>query len=819
MLSTGYRSEAVLSDYTFADVLAAESTTRTVPLAAFTQTPASYRSSALAVVKAGPENLQDAVSAYRALCAPVLFVIEGEQVSTWQVRGDQPARMLERTHIDQVPALFEKNREKWEPVAIHRAKSIGAINPAYQLDFVDIGLLPAIEGETHVRLERLLNEMLVAFHEPPREGVDPKLLFPLAFRLLAVKVLRDRGHDAAKEWDPSDGSELLRGIEEFYGLPTVLDDSAIHASDLVASAWERLSSGISFANISSEDLALVYENALVTPETRQHFGTHTTPRQLAEYAVARLELSGFPPGELFVYEPFAGAAPFLVSALRHLREALPPEWNDRRRHQFLVQHIAGDELDPFACEVAMLSLILADYPNHNGWRIGEHDLFEESELESRLENRNIVVCNPPFQDFDAKEKERYPIARREFSKPLAVLNAALDQHPLALAFVLPRSFILADKFAKARKRVEQLYADIELVALPDNLFGVSQVESALLIARSARSNGLRKTTLRSTEISVRGCAHFLKSGKTTAQRSIVRSLPDRPSGDLWIPQLVQIWEQLSEFARLGDFVSIHRGIEWQSDQQDRWSEMERPAHRRGLHSARHFRQFLPNDPVWLDCRDLVLRGNAIQYAWEQPKLIANAVRLRRQAWCFSAFLDTQGWVCSQQFFGLWPRETMPENELLALTAVLNGPVANAFLACHTQKRRFRISLLQQTPIPERLPVRAGELVRQYLSLVSTESVSGRNAQKASDLLTQIDAAVLDAYDLPLRFERELLDYFQNENRPVAHDWPHWAENALVPGLTLAEHITHELESQGGWFHKVFTPLPDDEADALREYGE
>ena len=446
MLSTGYRREAVLSDYTFADVLAVERTTRTVSLAAFTQTPASYRSSALAVVEAGSENLQDVVSAYRALCAPVLFVIEGDQVSAWQVRGDPPATLLERMPIDQVPALFEKNREQWKPDAIHRAKSIGAINPAYQLDFVDVGLLPAIEGETHTKLERLLEGMLRAIQELPQDSVDPKLLFPLAFRLLAVKVLRDRGHAAAQQWNPGDVGELLRGIEAFYGLGALLEDSGAPRPDLLTAAWDRLSSGISFANISSEDLALVYENVLVTPETRKHFGTHTTPRQLAEYAVARLELSRFPPGELFVYEPFAGAAPFLVSALRHLRETLPRDWSDRQRHEFLVQHIAGDEIDSFAREVAMLSLILADYPNRNGWRIGDHDLFAESVLDSRLENRNIVVCNPPFQNFEAVERERYPITQRFFSKPLAVLDAALDRHPLALAFVLPRSFILNKKF-------------------------------------------------------------------------------------------------------------------------------------------------------------------------------------------------------------------------------------------------------------------------------------------------------------------------------------------------------------------------------------
>lgn len=819
MLSAGYRQEAVLRNYTFADVLAAESTTRTVPLAAFTQTPASYRSSALAVVEAGPENPQDLVSAYRALCAPVLFVIEGDEVSTWQVNGDPPATLLGKTHIDQVPALFESNREQWEPDAIHRAKSIGAINPAYQLDFVDIGLLPAIEGETHTKLERLLEGMLRSIQEFPQDSVDPELLFPLAFRLLAVKVLRDRGHAEAQQWDPDDVGELLRGIEAFYGLGPLLEDADAPQPNLLSAAWDRLSSGISFANISSEDLALVYENVLVTEETRKHFGTHTTPRQLAEYAVARLELSRFTPDELFVYEPFAGAAPFLVSALRHLREALPHDWSDSQRHEFLVQHIAGDELDSFAREVAMLSLILADYPNRNGWRIGEHDLFAESELETRLEDRNIVVCNPPFQNFKAEERSRYPIAQRYVSKPLAVLDAALDRHPLALALVLPRSFILNKKFARARKRVEQLYADIELVALPEKLFGESRMESALLIARRRRTENVRETVLRSTEVSRHGRDEFLKRGKVTAKRVLERPMPDVPSGDLWIPPLGPVWECLSELPRLNDYMTAHRGIEWQSNQSQRWRQEPRAGYRLGLHSAHQLRQFFLKEPVWLDCRGSELRRNAIRLEWDSPKLIANAVRVSQHAWRLAACLDTTGLVCSQQFIGIWPRSPLSETELLAFAAILNGPVANGFLSTHAQGWGVRISSLRQIPIPQQLPVRAGELAREYCLLLSAGNFTGQSAQNAADLLTQIDAAVLDAYDLPLRVERELLDYFRDENRPIAHDWPHWAENALVPGLTLAENITHEWESQGGWVHRVFTPLPDDEANALREYGE
>ena len=113
---------------------------------------------------------------------------------------------------------------------------------------------------------------------------------------------------------------------------------------------------------------------------------------------------------------------------------------------------------------------------------------------------------------------------------------------------------------------------------------------------------------------------------------------------------------------------------------------------------------------------------------------------------------------------------------------------------------------------------AGELSKEYLQLVLNLETPDTNAEDANLLLTRIDAAVLEAYDLPLRVERELLKHFLDEERPVPHVWQHWAESVLVPGLTLAERMSGRFDPQGGWFHEVFQPLPTDAAGILREFG-
>ena len=816
--STGYRKEAIFRDFAFADVLDPHNQTRRVSLAAFTRTPPSYRSAALAAVPAGSGQTAKLVAAHRALGAPLLFVIHGKRLSLWQVRGDTPKPLREHVPLDDVPALFEENRRAWHPDAIHRAKSIGAVDRSQQLDFVDIGLLPAVEGEIHAKLDRLLQEMLeAAKHAQTRKSLQSSLLFPTVFRLLAAKVLLDRGHPRTKSWNIDDLTPILRDIESYYSLSSipVLGKSALPA---LTAAWNCLRKGISFSNISSDDLAFVYENTLVTPDTRRQFGTHSTPRQLAEYAVSRLNLHHFhSPDELRIYEPFAGAGVFLVSALRHIRDLLPADWSDAKRHDFLVERLSGDEIDAFACEVAALSLVLADYPNRNGWRVSQSDLFLDGKLQICLAASNVVLCNPPFEDFTDDQRQRYGLLREHYSQPIEVLNAALDAHPRALAFVLPRGFILQRKFARQRRRLEQLYSDLELVELPDRLFSASGFETSLVIAKHPRKqDDAPVTSLRSTVVSDSDRATFLKTGRVTATRYTQRPFPNSQRGDLWIPALSKIWDYLAHSPCIGDFLAIHRGIEWHSHQERAWASERRPGFRVGLHTAQNTSQFLVPHPVWLDCREHRLRGNAIRRPWDTPKLVTNAGRLSRGPWRIGASVDTEGLICSQQYLALWPRQSEPTVPLQAFAAVLNGPLANAFLAVHSPEKGIRITAVKRIPVPQTFPETLTEMVDEYVRLLRHATPSEDRKDRLTALLLEIDAAVLHAYDLPAPLERELLGYFPAKGRPVAHFWQHWNGADAVTGLTLAERLSTRFERKVP-IGDIFVPLPPEEAAALRTY--
>ncbi len=752
----GIGYSAMENDYVFSDVFARQRLDRKVPLAAFTHAPPSYRNAALAVAESYRREPVDVVSDHRALGAPLFFVVDSrtDAVTVWQVRAEGRPRVIAEVRPDELPALFAKNRDSWHPLSIHRAKSLGQIERAYQLDFVDLDLLSAIEGEIHSKLDKLIHEILaelLAIGRATNSGfarLDDRFLFRTTFRLLAAKILQDRGHELASRWDADDIDSILDTISDYYGLPSLPDERAPSPRAIFGPAWNRLRAGINFRNISADDLAFVYENTLVTREARKHLGTHSTPRQVAEYAVSRLDLWREDQSQLMVYEPFAGAGVFLVAALRHIRDRLPLNWTDRERHDFLVRRISGDELDAFAREVAVLSLILADYPNHNGWDVSVRDLMAGNVLAERSATANLILCNPPFESFTEAERARYPrIAARSFNKAAAVLGAVLDRPPVGLGFVLPRAFIDKPSFSEERRRVEKLYADIELVALPERTFKVSSIESCLLIAQSPRiADRARRTSLRSSVVTSRDRSAFLHSGKITTSRTQERPFDGRPSGNLWVRELEDLWRYLGDYPTLGSLVDIHRGIEWKERQSLAVSAEPKPGYRKGLHSANSVRPFVLGKTVWLDVRRERLLYDAVDLPWHRPKLVANAVRLSRGPWRLAAAVDESGLVCSQQLFGCWARSDIPD-EMTALAAVLNGPVANAFVTTHSHADRIIIGVMRGLPVPPALPPDISPLVQAYRSLISAEGfgLSSDFESKAVALLNDIDALTLRAY--------------------------------------------------------------------------
>lgn len=815
----GYASDAIIRDYIFADVLSPSGEPRRVELAAFTQVPESYRSAAFGVVM---EDDEGSLVERRALGAPILFSIGQQDIGVWRVGSQGAPRLIERVGLNGLADLFQRNAERWRPQSVHRAKSLSQAQTAYQLDFVDLGLLPAIEHEVEEKLDRLLRqvveELMAGMASETEEAV-----FRTTFRLLAAKILLDRDHPAAQTWRDSAVDEVLKGIENYYGLSRFgSGPSGGVPFSSAETAWRTLLEAISFRNISSDSLAFVYENTLVTKDTRKRFGTHSTPRQVAEYIVNRMDFGRFDVNKLTIFEPFTGAGVFLVAALRHLRDLLPEGLSGEERHAFLIPRIRGAEIDAFACEVATLSLILADYPNANGWKIANQDLFRSATLAQQIGSAKVVLCNPPWEDFDAEERVEYPdMAAKSFSKPMAVLRTVLESEPEGIGFVIPQGFLRQQQYGQLRQAIAERYQHVELTSLPDRVFQRAGFEAAILIATERRIEaGKPDVQLVSTMVSDRDRAAFLATGKVTAERRRTKLVH---SGDLWIGELDELWEVVDRFPRLGAVAEIYRGLQWRN-QADGLSESPREGFAPGVfRPADSLRQFSLRNTVYLNMSlEAAMFPGPLERPWDQPKVITNVARLSRGPWRMAAASDRSGLVASQGFFGIWP--TTGSLPLEALEAILNAPLTNAFLTERASNQHFTNELMKLLPMPKQPLGRVVEAVKRYRA--ACEAASGKLLGPVGDdevlnrLLVEVDAEVLRAYDLPPRLERRLLEYFRGHEheRRVDHVFQGWLPEDFTAYVPLHEYLGPLMDrNRGAWALEAFTPAPDKEVELLRQY--
>lgn len=81
----------------------------------------------MAVVEAQGRDARDVATEYRALGAPLLFVIEGEQVTVWKIHHQLLPAVHRQAWLNQIRGLFEENRNDWAPQRIQNAKTFSLL--------------------------------------------------------------------------------------------------------------------------------------------------------------------------------------------------------------------------------------------------------------------------------------------------------------------------------------------------------------------------------------------------------------------------------------------------------------------------------------------------------------------------------------------------------------------------------------------------------------------------------------------------------------------------------------------------------------------
>jgi hypothetical protein len=570
-------------------------------------------------------------------------------------------------------------------------------------------------------------------------------------------------------------------------LVTPLNRDARQAA--VSRIWGRLD----FRNLSVEVLSQIWSSMLVDSTTRERLGIHRTSRTIVRHIVDRIPFSQTGDDHRIVFEPCCGSSVFLVGAMNALRHSLygmPPQ----ERHEYYVKHLAGVEKEPFGVEISKLALTLADFPNPGGWDVREGDVFNPDELRPYVQRAGVVLCNPPFRDFNPDEKRHY--APRSSRQPEELLNRVLDDLPPegVLGFVLPRIVVRGAAYADIRRRLADRFAYIDLTILPDRAFDQADVEVALLVATEPLPHkALRVTNLKidDSEDAWRAFVHSQSSG--TVYETL--KTPEEAKESLSIPDLPDIWEFLRTNTLLADMLEERgRGIRWNQPMKSGKTETgfretvvrNKPAEgfRLGVPPKAKFCQFETPPLKYLDFRQKHRQFGAFALPWDKPKVIVNKTTKSRGRWRIAAMPDTEGLACYQTHLALWPRRH--EIDVFVMAAILNGPVANAFVSTRAGKTDITIELLERVPMPYLTDSQTREihvLVRRYQKATIGPLIRDDDA---AAILLDIDAAVLGGYRLPPKIEHKLLEWFRGQERPVRHAQDEYFPKGSEVYFSLAE---------------------------------
>ncbi len=578
--------------------------------------------------------------------------------------------------------------------------------------------------------------------------------------------------------------------------------------DATTRAAERISSFDSLRNLSTESLAHVYENALVTPEVRKANGTHSTPGALVDYMVWQLWpwIEALPRDRRHVFEPACGHAAFLASALRVLRQ-----WSDIgdsvTRHEYLKKHLHGIEYDPFALEVARLSLTLADVPHGNTWDLKQADMFLGTVLEDSAKKCGVLLANPPYERFTWKVRAAYGRAKVKLdanTKSCEMLGRTIPYLTPGACFgvVVPQGLLHSKEGTTLRRTILSDFELREIDVFEDKLFEKSEHEVAVLMGRR-KSGKAPPGKLSFRRVRNAGLDAF-RNGFAFSSEDVVEisRFAQTQSADFRVPQLGSLWAAMNDYNRFETIAQVSKGLEYKglSLPTDTWTLHDPPEPGDILGYATrptHVEIYGLPRTVGMNLDPQAVRDYGAGRPTGHPRVLANYIRSGREAWRLKAIIDQEGRAVTSTFLAATP--TAAGASVTYVWALLNSPVTNAFLHTHTQKKQNLVNLMRRIPIPRFSQVYVAQVEQAAMRYRTLALSPGQlfDAQATPEGIRQallaMDAAVLQAYDLPPRLERQLLDLFTGIERkgvgcPFAGYYPPGFTSLLPLHLIISDRF-------------------------------
>ena len=796
LIRVGFREDRLRTDF-----LIPGSQSR-VPLLAFADQPFDSRTASVAVLDKPDANESDIVS-IRPLGAPLAFNCLPDHYQVW-VQGRERPRFHSRLTPRQLNSFFEQYRNQLSPDAIYRAKVWGRVERDYQSDFVDAGFLPVIEAEAGQKLtglvERVVSETKQRLGWENVSETDGRWLLQSTFWLLAAKILQDKSVRGFVGLDLTEVEDVFARLAKHYHSesPRPIPVGGQRRREALVAASHDIGKFGSCGAVSTEALAFLYESALIDRTTRIKLGTHSTPTWLVDYIVGKLRPwieKDIAVADRRVFEPACGHAGFLISAMRLLSELLPTDWRQPRK-TYLRERLHGLELDPFALEVARLSLTLADVPNPNGWALTEANMFKNGLLAQGIRNATIVLGNPPFENFSAKERTDGWLP----NKAAETFRRVVEHLPSGgvFGFVLPQTFLHAKQAADVRRILLRDYEISEISLFADKVFRHGEPESTILIGRRLPNRTPSQSPIRYLRIREGQIAEFSRSYQPS---SFAEVMPEHLVSSLLVPDLAEVWKALEQLPKLEKFADIGQGLIHKSTDDPTFPAghaAESPVSKKGLHEGfsgwaeNQMTHQLPS-VTWLNLHPDIIRRPVRGTTTGVPQVLWNYARISREAWRLKALNDAQGHPVTSRFNVV--RSKFPNIPLSVFWAICNSPIANAYAYSISNKRDVLAGDMREMRVPDLVAASLKTLeqaVADYLKAASAANSVTMKKRRSNDKIKtvqmnlglagesqetdrataeqlkflhwRIDAEVLRLYNLPALMERKVLDLFEGIRR-------------------------------------------------------
>lgn len=771
----GYDGRAIVRNYDFAVPDHANSLAH-VDLAAFSD-PVRHdlRTSCIAAQRvSNGSDIEDSLGKLTYLAVPWALVLEPDRVGLWPVGRMGHERPVRHIPYDGLRAFFDDHRAEFRPATLVAAKT-----SAHQLSFfeLDRSLLDfAFESTQEILVDRF-EAAVRAAKSALGEETDrlPGNVQELVLQLLAAAILDDKY--CLGDARSNSAEDLMRRSTRRYGryFRRFPQDSTWHkVADIT---FESLRRNVTFRSFTNEMLGYFYENALVDKTLRQELGIHYTPQSIAKRILARMPIEDIPPSERSVFDGSCGSGNLLIAAYERMSKLLPSNWDRTQKHNHLVKRIHGVDLDPFAAQVARLSLLFVDLFEGDAWDLRTHD-FIAANPGNWAQRPTILVGNPPFRELRSSGGQRSQRANLFLNKYLDVLEPGG-----LIGMVLPETFLENSSCRDARMRLLEECTLLELWQLPEGVFPASNAATTVVIARKrppmhiSRSDPVRVERVGSPAQEKRG---FLNGARprfsyvlTSARDWTVD--PDAPMSTSPLDRCV--WRALKSVRTLGQVAHVRNGIiPGKRQRSDHFAlESSGPEWKPWIGGSAEFEPYALKPKQARFVRypgDLHRPRTDLEAIFVAPnsKVLVNSGRAPGNPWRLFAAIDDVGYFPSQGIHCIIPKDDSVSLE--EFTAFLNSSVASAWIDSRNRRRWIGEDTLRDMPFPvmtnakrESLQQHAAEVANLKKRMLESPSTGSAQVAAIRDHMLAIDVLVCDAMGISDEGRAMLSKLFTGYRRP------------------------------------------------------